>query len=129
MANVARFDVFHLSEAWLSGDAARVERMLEGLLAEGESPVLVLWSFTEDVRMLLRLRQGLKDGRQLRDLARELRLWGDKQRLAEPALRRIGPRKLMTALTECARIDQQIKGVANGDPWQALRGLAMLLAA
>ena len=129
VANVARFDVFHLSEAWLSGDVARVERMLEGLLAEGESPVLVLWSFTEDVRMLLRLRQGLKDGRQLRDLARELRLWGDKQRLAEPALRRIGPRKLMRALTECARIDQQIKGVANGDPWHALRGLAMLLAA
>lgn len=129
VANVARFDVFHLSESWLSGDSARVQRMLDGLLAEGESPVLVLWSFTEDVRMLLRLRQGLKDGRQLRDLARELRLWGDKQRLAEPALRRIGPRKLMTALSECARIDQQIKGVAVGDPWHSLRGLALLLAA
>jgi DNA polymerase-3 subunit delta len=115
VANVARFDVFHLSEAWLSGDTARVERMLEGLLAEGESPVLVLWSFTEDVRMLLRLRQGLKDGRQLRDLARELRLWGDKQRLAEPACV-ASARKLMTALTECARIDQQIKGVARATP-------------
>jgi len=128
VANVARFDVFHLSESWLSGDGARVQRMLDGLLAEGESPVLVLWSFTEDVRMLLRLRQGLKDGRQLREMARELRLWGDKQKLAEPALRRIGPRKLMTALSECARIDQQIKGVAQGEPWDALRRLATLLA-
>ncbi|MBV8679896.1 MAG: DNA polymerase III subunit delta [Aquitalea sp.] len=128
VANVARFDVFHLSESWLSGDGARVQRMLDGLLAEGESPVLVLWSFTEDVRMLLRLRQGLKDGRQLRDMARELRLWGDKQRLAEPALRRIGPRKLMSALSECARIDQQIKGMAAGEPWHSLRSLALLLA-
>ncbi|RBH49970.1 DNA polymerase III subunit delta, partial [Pseudomonas sp. MWU13-2860] len=53
----------------------------------------------------------------------------DKQRLAEPALRRIGPRKLMTALDECARIDRQIKGVEAGDPWRTMRGLAGLLAA
>ncbi|UJB32566.1 DNA polymerase III subunit delta [Chromobacterium sp. Beijing] len=129
VANVARFDVFHLSESWLAGDVPRVLRMLDGLMAEGEAPVLVLWSLTEDVRMLLRLRQGLKDGRNARDMARELRLWGDKQRLAEPALRRIGPRKLMTALDECARIDRQIKGVEVGDPWQTMRGLAGLLAA
>jgi len=70
VANVARFDVFHLSESWLGGDGARAARMLEGLEAEGEAPVLVLWSFSEDVRMLLRLRQGLKEGRNLRDLAR-----------------------------------------------------------
>ncbi|MCS3805577.1 DNA polymerase-3 subunit delta [Chromobacterium alkanivorans] len=129
VANVARFDVFHLSESWLAGDVPRVLRMLDGLMAEGEAPVLVLWSLTEDVRMLLRLRQGLKEGRNARDMARELRLWGDKQRLAEPALRRIGPRKLMTALDECARIDRQIKGVETGDPWQTMRGLAGLLAA
>ena len=124
VANVARFDVFHLSESWLAGDVPRVLRMLDGLMAEGEAPVLVLWSLTEDVRMLLRLRQGLKDGRNARDMARELRLWGDKQRLAEPALRRIGPRKLMTALDECARIDRQIKGVKpaiRGGPCAAWR--------
>ncbi|POA97652.1 DNA polymerase III subunit delta [Chromobacterium sinusclupearum] len=129
VANVARFDVFQLSEAWLSGDTPRLLRMLDGLMAEGEAPVLVLWSLAEDVRMLLKLRQGLKDGRQLRDMARELRLWGEKQKLAEPALRRIGPRKLMDALSECARIDRQIKGVEPGEPWQTMRALATRLAA
>src|SRR5690349_1294100 len=34
--NVARYDVFKLSEAMLSGDAARLVRMLEGLKGEGE---------------------------------------------------------------------------------------------
>ncbi|MDF0606048.1 DNA polymerase III subunit delta [Neisseriaceae bacterium TC5R-5] len=129
VANVARFDVFQLSAAWLAGDSARVLRMLNGLLAEGEAPVLVLWALTEDVRTLLRLRQGLKEGRQLRDLVRELRLWGEKQRLAEPALRRIGPRKLMAALAECARVDRQIKGVEHGDAWQSMRALVSMLAA
>jgi DNA polymerase-3 subunit delta len=128
VANVARFDVFHLSESWLAGDGARATRMLEGLAAEGEASVLVLWSFSEDIRMLLRLRQGLRDGRQIRDLARDLRLWGNKQKLAEPALRRIGARRLMAALETCARIDQQIKGATPGDPWAELKILASGLA-
>lgn len=129
VANVARFDVFHLSESWLAGDTARATRMLDALEAEGEAPVLVLWSFTEDVRMLIKLGRGLKEGRQVRDMANELRLWGDKQKLAAPALNRIGPRHLLEALTECARIDRQIKGVAQGDAWHSLKRLAALLAA
>ena len=39
--NVARYDVFKLSEAVLSGQVARVQRMLDGLQAEGEAEVLV----------------------------------------------------------------------------------------
>jgi DNA polymerase-3 subunit delta len=128
VANVARFDVFRLSESWLEGDVARAMRMLEGLEAEGEAPVLVLWSFSEDVRMLLRLRQGLKEGRNVRDLSRTLRLWGNKQKLAEPALRRIGARRLMQALETCALVDRQIKGVEQGEPWRSLRVLAHQLA-
>ncbi|WP_174875039.1 DNA polymerase III subunit delta [Vogesella oryzae] len=129
VANVARFDVFHLSESWLSGDVARATRMLDGLEAEGEAPVLVLWSFTEDVRMLIRLGRGLQEGRSVRDMAGELRLWGDKQRVAEPALKRIGGKQLMAALAECARIDRQIKGVEPGEPWHSLKRLAARLAA
>ncbi|WP_147695012.1 DNA polymerase III subunit delta [Vogesella mureinivorans] len=129
VANVARFDVFHLSESWLAGDTARATRMLDGLEAEGEAPVLVLWSFTEDVRMLIKLGRGLKEGRQVRDMAGELRLWGDKQKLATPAVQRIGPRRLTDALAACARIDRQIKGVEQGDAWHSLKRLAASLAA
>ncbi len=39
--NVARYDVFKLSEAVLSGQPLRVQRMLDGLKAEGEAEVLV----------------------------------------------------------------------------------------
>src|SRR5690606_26811881 len=39
--NVARFDAFKLAEAVLAGQIARVQRMLDGLQAEGEAPVLV----------------------------------------------------------------------------------------
>ena len=42
--NVARYDVFKLSEAMLAGDPARLVRMLEGLKGEGEALPLVLWA-------------------------------------------------------------------------------------
>ena len=53
--DVARYDVFKLSEAMLAGDAARFARILEGLRAEGEATVLVLWALTEDIRALARV--------------------------------------------------------------------------
>ena len=43
--NVARYDVFKLSEAVLGGKPERVQRMLDGLQAEGEAEVLVHYTF------------------------------------------------------------------------------------
>ena len=50
--NVARYDVFKLSEAMLAGDPARLVRMLEGLKGEGEALPLVLWAVADELRTL-----------------------------------------------------------------------------
>ncbi len=60
--NVARYDVFKLSEAVLAGHAARVQRMLDGLRAEGEAEVLVHYTLAEDIRAL-EAGQGRDGGR------------------------------------------------------------------
>ena len=52
VADVARFDVFQLSEAWLSGDAARACRILAALENEGEGVPLLLWQLGEDLHAL-----------------------------------------------------------------------------
>jgi DNA polymerase-3 subunit delta len=41
--DVARYDIFKLSEAMLNGNAARFARILDGLRAEGTATVLVRW--------------------------------------------------------------------------------------
>jgi DNA polymerase-3 subunit delta len=63
--NVARYDVFKLSEAMLAGNPARLVRMLEGLKGEGEALPLVLWAVSEEIRTLLKLKSGLAQGRPL----------------------------------------------------------------
>ncbi len=52
VADVARFDVFQLSEAWLAGDAARACRILASLEAAGEGLPLLLWQLGEDIHAL-----------------------------------------------------------------------------
>ncbi|WP_340522109.1 DNA polymerase III subunit delta, partial [Cupriavidus necator] len=79
--NVARYDVFKLSESMLSGDVPRLVRMLEGLRGEGEATVLVLWALTEEIRVLSKVRQGLAAGKPAGVLMRELRVWGPRERL------------------------------------------------
>lgn len=129
VANVARFDVFQLSTAWMSGDSVRMLRLLDGLAAEGNEPVLLLWVISEDIRTLLRLLAALKQGKAISELRHSLRLWGDRQTLAPQAARRIGVKRLLSALQTCAHIDRQIKGVEDGDAWTEIKHLFLSLAA
>lgn len=129
VADVARFDVFQLAAAWMGGDAARALHLLDGLQAEGEEPVLLLWAVAEDIRTLLRLAAALKQGQSVQSVRNSLRLWGDKQTLAPLAVRRIAVSKLIAALQECARIDRIIKGAEEGDAWAAFKQLVGGLAA
>lgn len=127
VANVARFDIFQLSAAWMSGNSERVLRLLEGLASEGNEPVLLLWVISEDIRTLIRLLAALKQGKSINEMRQSLRLWGEKQTLAPQAARRIGIRRLLEALQICAYIDRQIKGAEEGNAWAEIKHLFLSL--
>ncbi|MBC7859698.1 MAG: DNA polymerase III subunit delta [Burkholderiaceae bacterium] len=130
--NVARYDVFKLSEAMLGGDPARLVRMLEGLKGEGEALPLVLWAVAEEIRTLLKLKAGMAQGRPLGALLKEYRIWGPRERMMEPALRRIALPTLEAALRQAAQVDKMVKGLRAkayaGDAWDAMLQLALSVA-
>lgn len=130
--NVARYDAFKLADAVLGGRLDRVQRMLDGLQAEGEAPVLVHWALADDIRLLARLRRALDAGQPLPLVLRELRVWGPK----EQHVQRLAP-LLETARTrqwvqDAHTVDGIVKGLVfpgwPTDPWQALHRLAMDVA-
>jgi DNA polymerase-3 subunit delta len=129
--NVARYDVFKLSEAVLAGHAERVQRMLDGLQAEGEAEVLVHYTLSEDIRALKRVKDAMAHGRPLPMALREQRIWGPRERLFERALPRISDVTLSQLLMAAHHVDGIVKGLkqpdwpANG--WQALHRLALQL--
>lgn len=130
--NVARYDVFKLNEAMLAGDVARLVRMIDGLKGEGEALPLVLWAMAEEIRTLLKLKSGAAQGKAIGMLLKEYRIWGPRERLMEPALRRLTLAALESALQEAAQIDKMVKGLRAkafaGDPWDALLQLGLKIA-
>jgi DNA polymerase-3 subunit delta len=129
--NVARYDVFKLSEAVLSGQPLRVQRMLDGLKAEGEAEVLVHYALAEDIRALKRVKDAVSAGKALPMALREQRIWGPRERLFERVLPRLSVGLLNKLLESAHQVDGIVKGlkVADwpSDNWQALHRLAMRL--
>ena len=126
--NVARYDAFKLAEAVLAGQTARVQRMLDGLQAEGEAPVLVHWALSEDIRTMNRVRTALDAGRPMPMALRENRVWGAKEKLYERVLPGMSDAVLAGLLDAAQKVDGIVKGLKQPDwpasGWQALHRLA-----
>src|SRR5512133_280989 len=120
--NVARYDVFKLSEAVLSGQIIRVQRMLDGLQAEGEAAVLVHYTLAEDIRALKRVKDAINRGSPLPLALREQRVWGARERLFERVLPRLNDATLAAWLQAAHQVDGVVKGLKSPDwpfgPWE-----------
>ncbi|MEK7346056.1 MAG: DNA polymerase III subunit delta [Pseudomonadota bacterium] len=129
VVNVARYDVFKLSEAVLSGQVARVQRMLDGLQAEGEAAVLVHYTLAEDIRALRRVKDAIAGGKPMPMALREQRVWGPRERLFERVLPRMTEARLNGLLQAAHQVDGIVKGLKvpewPTDGWQALQRLAV----
>ena len=131
--NVARYDVFKLSEAGRAGQILRVQRMPDGLQAEGEAEVLVHYTLAEDIRALKRVKDAMGQGRPLPMALRENRIWGVKERLFERVLPKLSEATLAELLQSAHLVDGMVKGLKQADwpnsGWQALHRLALQLCA
>lgn len=129
--NVARYDVFKLGEAVLAGQVARALRMLDGLRAEGEAPVLVHWTLAEDIRAIKRVQDAMADGKPLPMALREQRVWGVKERLFERVLPALSSHDVAALVEGASVCDGIVKGLKHPDwptdAWEALRRLALML--
>jgi len=129
--NVARYDVFKLSEAVLAGQPQRVQKMLDGLKAEGEAEVLVHHTLAEEIRALKRVKDAVTAGKALPMALREQRVWGPRERLYERVLPRLSAGTLDKLLLSAHQVDGIVKGLKVADwptdGWQALQRLALRL--
>jgi DNA polymerase III subunit delta len=130
--NVARFDVFKLSEAIFAGQLPRALRMLEGLQAEGEAAVLVHWTLAEDIRALQRVKRAMAAGKPLGLALREARVWGPKERLFERVVPQLTEAALARLLQAAQICDGLVKGLHHPewptDAWAALKRLVLMVA-
>jgi DNA polymerase-3 subunit delta len=125
--DVARYDVFQLSEAWLAPDAARALRIIDALEAEGEGLPLLLWQLSEDIHALAAVQEAMAAGTPVANALRNARVWGKRQAAMERAARRVSPAAIDSLLSALARLDSLAKGIGRGNPWDELKTVSMVL--
>jgi DNA polymerase-3 subunit delta len=127
VADVARYDVFELSEAWLDGDAARAVRIIAALEAEGEGIQLLLWQLGEDLHALAAVFAARASGVPVASALRSARVWGKRQGAMERAARRLTLAAVTPLLRALARLDALSKGIGRGNVWDELTTVALHL--
>jgi DNA polymerase III subunit delta len=125
VADVARYDIQELSEAWLAGEAPRALRIMHALRAEGEPITLAVWQLGEDVHTLAGVHDAMAQGQTLSTAVRGSRVWGRRQGALERAARRIPAPQTERLLHALAELDALAKGIGQRDPWNALEAIAL----
>jgi DNA polymerase-3 subunit delta len=121
--------VFDLADAVISGDRARVARVLEVLRAEGTAEPLVLWALAREVRKLAALSYARARRQPLGPLLKAHQVWDSRRPSVMAAVDRLPLKHLWELVIRCADADRAIKGRGAGDPWQLLATIADGLAA
>ena len=129
VVDVTRYNVFEIGVTLLKGDRVHFVHMLDGLRGEGVAPPLVLWAIAEETRAMARVMEATGAGQPLSQALRDARVWGPRQALMPRALQRMTSAQLMAALRCAAAVDRTIKGLADGDVWDALLQLGLTLIA
>ena len=127
--NVARYDIDGLREALLTGDLARLQRTLDGLMQEGEAPPLVLWAMSEEIRALTTIRLGMDAGKPVDMLLKDAKVWGPRAVPVKKALQRLSTAALEAALQHAGQIDRLAKGIGQGNIWEEFLRLGLRLSA
>ncbi|MCC6869647.1 MAG: DNA polymerase III subunit delta [Burkholderiales bacterium] len=128
VADVARYDSFELSEAWLAGDPARTLRILRALEAAGSAPTLPIWQLTEDVHALAAVVAAVRSGVSIDSAVKGARVWGKRQGALARAARRVSPATIAPLLLALARLDALAKGIGDGNVWDDLTTTGLALA-
>ncbi len=128
VADSARFDVFRLTDAALSGRADRALRIIESLQAEDAPLPVVAWALTKEVRVIAELRGAMDRGANMQPIFRANGVWDARKNLLQRAMRRLSAEQWQTLLQDCARLDQMAKGQAAGEPWELVGSMCAVLA-
>ena len=130
--NVARYSINDLSDAALSGQTLRCQKILNGLIAEGEAVVRLHSVLAGDVLSLYRARQSLNEGSPMPQALRQARAWGPKEKLFERILPNVRLPAIARIVQSAHIVDGINKGMKNNawptEPEAAMQRFAMQIS-
>ncbi len=129
VVDVSRLEAEQLQDALLQGDTARYARIVADLKDSGEHPVAFMWRLADVVRLLLKLKFGIKQGEPLAMLMKQARVRDQRRPWVEKTLARLSQSRVEAAQAMLALLDRQAKGLERtGDPWDTMLRMGLVMA-
>jgi DNA polymerase-3 subunit delta len=128
VSDSARYSVFSMLDAALSGNSRRTITMLRGLRSEGFEMLPILGALARELRILGGMAGKVRTGQTVNSVVTAARVWQQRRKAVEAALNRHTADALETMLARVSRIDQLVKGLGIGAPWDELEALLLILA-
>ena len=128
VGNSARYAISDCVDAALSGVPSRAVTVLEGLQSEGEAPMLILWSLTQEIRAGARVAQSVAAGMSPSAAFKAAGVWRNREAALSRALKRHNEHNWIGLLALTVQADRVLKGHSDGDIWQTLSSLTTWLA-
>ena len=128
VADNARYNLFALVDQALLGDAAGALKMLQGLRGEGTEAAVILWALAREIRLLYQCRSEIDRGNPQQQVLRSQRVWDKRMPIVGAALARHDLDSLGQLIQRANLVDQSIKGLTGGKPWDHLGRLTLELA-
>jgi len=125
--DAAKFDVFKLVDAILMAKMKRATRIMQGLKATGEEPIYVLWALTREIRTMTSMAYAKHHGEAIGSILKKHGVWDKRAPLVKAALQRLSEKQWSLLLQRVLTVDQVIKGVKTGNPWDELLDLSFAM--
>lgn len=128
VADSARYNVFGLIDACLSGHAARAHRTLQRLRQEGQEVLMLNAMISKELRQLAAMKSEMLRGARAEQLMQRHHIWKNRQGATRSALSRLTPARLDQLLDQAREVDLAVKGMHPTPAWLLMDQLCLGLS-
>jgi len=128
VSDSARYDVFGLIDAALSQDTKRTLKVVQGLRAENTEMLYVTNMLSRELRTMISMSLAVREGQRIDAVLQSYRVWTKRKSIVGSCLQHRSVDALQRCLQWVGKIDQQVKGIQTGDPWDEMERLVLFLS-
>ena len=129
VADGAHFDLFQLTEAAIMRKPERVHRIFERLKSEGMRPEQILAVLYWEIKNLMDASLDIDNGLSVKQAMQKANIWQSKQKIIGPYLASQPKEKIDQLVHQACKVDNVIKGVDLGSPWEEIGLLLFMFSA
>lgn len=124
----AHFELYELADACLTAQPLKALRLLQYAQQTRVEPTLILWLFTQEIRVLIQIQQMIQSGLSPDAACKQLNIWSSKFAYYTKSISRFSKETLHQLLQTCTAIDESIKTGRSHNIWQEFDRLALKFA-